>query len=427
MNLVDGQILETGACEVVLQTLHSRILSTLSQPPLSPQQVIEACDRLVSQFDETFYLHAMDALGIPETLGKNYVAEARTMFCKEALHRRMVREFGEGYDRPAVYSPQDGLMVTEQIHPLGVLLHIAAGNADGLPAFSVLEGLLTGNINILKLPAAEGGLSIRLLQALIQAEPLLAPYIYVFDYSSKDIDHINRLIEAADGVVVWGGVEAVKAFRTLLPPHVRLIEWGHKLSFAYVTPDGITDEALYGVAVNVASTGQLLCSSCQGIYVDTEDMAVVYRFCERFLPLLDSAAAEYTHEMDMGIRAQAALQRYTAELETIYTGSRLFKGRHSCLVACTDETLEPAPGVHTIWVKPLPKKRLLAALRPYKNYLQTAALVCGEQEKAELTSLLLKTGLVRLCPGERMSTVYPGAPHDGEYPLRRYTKVVSVE
>ena len=42
--------------------------------------------------------------------------------------------------------------------PLGVLLHIAAGNADGLPAFSVAEGLATGNINILKLPQADNGL-----------------------------------------------------------------------------------------------------------------------------------------------------------------------------------------------------------------------------------------------------------------------------
>lgn len=38
--------------------------------------------------------------------------------------------------------------------PLGVLFHIAAGNAEALPAYSVAEGLLMGNVNLLKLPAA---------------------------------------------------------------------------------------------------------------------------------------------------------------------------------------------------------------------------------------------------------------------------------
>ena len=47
--------------------------------------------------------------------------------------------------------------IREETRPLGVLLHIAAGNAEGLPFFSVVEGLLAGNINILKLPGMDDG------------------------------------------------------------------------------------------------------------------------------------------------------------------------------------------------------------------------------------------------------------------------------
>lgn len=428
MNLVDGKIVDTKHCDGILDSLNERILETLSKPRLAPEIVINACDQLVVTLDELTYLSAMAGLGIPETLGRSYMTEVRRMFFGEALRFRMEKELGKGYDQRPQYTPRPGKNeVVEQIVPLGVLLHIAAGNADGLPAFSVLEGLLTGNINILKLPAAEGGISILLLLELIRIEPLLAEYIYVFDYASKDIVHMNQLMEVADAVVVWGGIQAVSAMRGLLPPNVKLIEWGHKISFAYVTKDGMDDEKLAGIAENMAHTGQLLCSSCQGIFLDTEDMDEIYAFCKRFLPMLEKAVAASTRQVDIGIRAQTALRVYDAELETIFTEDRFFKGDSCSLTACSNQILEPAIGFANSWVKPLPRRQLLKALRPYKNYLQTVALLCGEDEKAVLTEELLKTGAVRVCPGQHMSETYSGAPHDGEYPLRRYVKITSAE
>lgn len=429
MNLVDGKILDTNECDLVLDTLSERIIQTLSRPRLSAEVVINACDRLISSFDEGFYIQEMVKLGIPEQLGKSYVAEARTMFSGDALRYRMTKEFGSGYDQVSNYSiTSEGAKGSEQILPLGVLVHIAAGNADGLPAFSVLEGLLTGNINILKLPAGEGGASVHLLLELIRMEPLLAAYIYVFDYSSKDIVHINRLVEAADGVVVWGGVEAVSAFRTMLPANIKLIEWGHKISFAYVTKQGMQDDAmLYGIAMNIVTTGQLLCSSCQGIFIDTDNMEDVYAFCTHFLQILESVAAEQAGNMDVSVLAQTALQQYTADLEAILTGKRIFKSSHCSLIATDDQVLEPAIGFSNVWVKAVPQTKLLGVLRPYKNYLQTVALACNQDEKPILANVFSKTGVVRICSGARMSATYVGAPHDGEYPLRRYTKVMSIE
>ena len=71
--------------------------------------------------------------------------------------------------------------------PMGTLLHITAGNMEGLPVFSIVEGLLTGNVNILKLPGNDGGLSMDIILRLIRLEPALADYIYVFDTSSGDL------------------------------------------------------------------------------------------------------------------------------------------------------------------------------------------------------------------------------------------------
>ena len=427
MNLVGGEVLETRECEAVLDNVEQRILETLSKGRLHPETVIAACDKLVASMDVTKYLTAMAELGIDEALGKQYIEEARQLFCADSLRHRLRVELGDSQlDAKTIYPPYKDYTVTEQVLPLGVLLHIAAGNADGLPAFSVLEGLLTGNINILKLPSVDGGLSIRLLLELIEVEPALADYIYVFDYSSKDIVHMRQLIEAADAVVIWGGKEAVSALRMLVPPHVRLIEWGHKISFAYVTKQGMTEDGLRGLAMNMAVTGQLLCSSLQGIYFDTEDEQDVHTFCRRFLPILDDVLRQNSKSLGIGIRSQISLKLYNEELEGIYKNSKVFKGEYGSVIAYTDSQLETAIQFGNTWVRPLPQERLREVLHPYKNFLQTAALLCGDSEREQLCTALFQTGVVRICPGEIMSTTYAGAPHDGEYPLRRYTKIVSL-
>ena len=51
------------------------------------------------------------------------------------------------------------------------------------------------------------------------------------------------MADAADGIVVWGGDEAVLAVRQLAAANVKIIEWGHKASFAYVAkPNAASEE-----------------------------------------------------------------------------------------------------------------------------------------------------------------------------------------
>jgi len=428
MNLVDGQIITDQESDAILNDLDKRIARTLFKGRLDIEKVISACHRMVTELNEGPYLAAMADLGIDISLGKKYIAEARRLFCEESMRIRLRTELGDDFFGIKTYTPyMSEVTVHEQIMPLGVLFHIAAGNMDGLPVFTVLEGLVTGNINILKLPSAEGGISVQILQKLIEIEPSLAEYIYVFDYSSRDIENIEKLLAVSDGVVVWGGDTAVASIRNIVKPNTKLIEWGHKLSFAYCTEHGITHDRLAGLAKNMIETNQLLCSSCQGIFIDTVDNALVYRFCEMFLPILEKEAIENMKSFEIGSRAQTSLRVYAAELESTFLESKVFQSKTCSLIAYKDRTLEPGIQFGNAWVRQLPKADLLEVLRPYKNYLQTVGLLCGDSERALLADMLLKAGAVRICSGERMSATYCGAAHDGEYPLRRYTKVVCVE
>ena len=66
----------------------------------------------------------------------------------------------------------------------------------------------------------------------------------------------------------------------------------------------------------------------------------------------------------------------------------------------------------------------MAALRREKGHLQTAGLLCGQGERQGLTALFFRAGVTRVTgPGE-MSRVSALDAHDGELPLRRYTRMV---
>ena len=71
--------------------------------------------------------------------------------------------------------------------------------------------------------------------------------------------------------------------------------------------------------------------------------------------------------------------------------------------------------------------QFLPALRRHKGHLQTVGLLCPEGQREELAELFLRCGLTRILRPGAMSDVFCGEAHDGEYPLRRYTRMVDIQ
>lgn len=417
VNLIHGRICEDSEREEALQGLEKAILCTLAKPLLDPLTVVNACDALSRSLGER-HERLLSSFGIPAEKIRLYMHEAKQMLSKDYLLGKIRTELGKEYlgTRASV----------AKRYPLGVLFHIAAGNMDGLPFYTVIEGLLTGNINILKLPREEGGLSAMIFQELFMHAPELAEYVYVFDYSANDVRELEQLADLSDAIVVWGGDAAIMAARKMAKPNTRIIEWGHKLSFAYVTQAGMqAKEKLRSLAEHIVSTQQLLCSSCQGIFVDTDSTAELHAFCETFLDILHDVSIQHAHPLPIGTQAQLTLQLYNASLESLYNASRLFQADGCSIIAYEDKALVPSLMFRNCWVKRLPKKDILATLKPYKGYLQTVGLICANEEAESLSQIFFRAGAVRVTEPGAMSRMACGDAHDGEYPLERYTKVVS--
>ncbi len=443
MILADGRLYDSSAQGNILRELEHKINRTRAGKGLAPETVIAAVETLRDKILAGEFDRRISELADSGILGSENVREqinqAAELLKREHLEYKLQVELGGGSSEYGGFRGR----LRSRIMPLGTLFHIAAGNMDGLPVYSVLEGMLTGNVNILKLPQADRGLSIEILSELLQIEPRLASWLYVFDTPSEDVEAMRRMADMSDGIVVWGGDEAVQAVRRLAPPGAKLIEWGHKLGFAYLSGYEDKERELEALAEHIIKTRQLLCSSCQVIYIDTEDMEELYAFCGEFLPWLQRAADKYaqTGQDTVGTRAELSLRRYSDELDRVFDAesgsraagpskperSRVWYGRGCSLTAMKDSALECSYLFGNCLVKRLPRNRMMEQLRRHKGTLQTVGLICLGERRAELTDMLAACGLTRIMRAGSQSDTFIGEAHDGEYALRRYVRVVDIE
>lgn len=420
MILAHGQLLPDSRRSALLSRLEEEIDHTRAVKVLAPETVIAALDALGKRLEA----------GEFDALLRQYLPAGATpddllpLLRRETLEAKVRSELGG-----SPFAPADHGGTTARRAPLGTLLHVAAGNMPGLPVYSVIEGLLAGNVNLLKLPHTDGGLSLAALSLLCEQAPELADFIYAFDLPSSDRDSLRRLCALCDGAAVWGGDGAVASLRQLAPPGCKLIEWGHRLSFAYVSGYENEPEELSALARHIMETGQRLCSSCQVIFLDSGQRSDGERFSQAFLPYLEAAAGAFHTPLELG--ARAALSGRTALLCRVVEGRAgnevLFSGRGCSVVFRPDRELELSPMEGNVFVKLLPQAELLPALRRQKGRLQTAGLICAPEKREALTELLLRAGVTRITRAGSLSAAFPGEAHDGEYPLRRYTRIVDIQ
>ena len=416
MILYKGEIYENKEQDKLIASLYEDMINTLSfDKHPSIDSVINACDRLYKrimnhEFDE-IALPLLKALNIPYSALDHYAS----YFSKEGLTKKVDIELGE-LKNGELSLDKDNL---RRIEPLGILFHIAAGNVDLLPAYSVIEGLLVGNINILKLPTGDNGLSVKLLQELINEEPSLKDYIYVFDVPSAEIETIKKLSSLADATIVWGGDEAQKAARNFVDIRSSIIAWGHKLSFSYVDMN-VEDTELEKLCESICISNQLFCSSSQGIYVNTDNKEDLHALAKRLLPIFTNVSKR-VGTLPLTMKAKNSLLLYNEKLEgnkNIYSDSGV------SIIVKEDNKLELSYLYQNIWIKALKEDNIIKVLKPNKNLLQTVSINNKLLNKQKIADVLIKAGATRVVPLGENSRMISGESHDGEYPLRRYSRIV---
>ncbi|WP_309893118.1 acyl-CoA reductase [Archangium sp.] len=314
---------------------------------------------------------------------------------REHLEARLARELGRL--RPAEVVRFDMRRpLFEAWAPLGVLVHVAPEEAPATAALSVVEGLLSGNINLLATSARSDDFALALLSALVEEDlsGRLAPFVYAFHLPAARGELLATLLAEADGVVTWGNETNVRELRELAPAAARLVVHASRLGIAYVAPSCFGDVAtLEGLAGDACRLERPGASPLRYILLDTEEPSALDAFTRRFTDVLARVSAD-------------ASWRVRSEEEP---------GFPSALPA------------RSLAVRLMPRQYLVERLRPIRGLLRTASLACAFEELGALSNALLHAGVSRIVePGHALDT-YAGEPEDGAYILQRFSRRVSVQ
>ncbi|MET9596490.1 acyl-CoA reductase [Streptomyces sp. NPDC006459] len=411
---------------------------------LETETVLAACDALGAALcDPGHPVRARLAAHLPEGEDPAVLSELGGLLSRRELTRKLRRELG-GATPGRLNRADPRESVFEAWAPVGLVAHIAPGNAATVAPLSIVEGLLAGNVNILRTSSADTLLTQHLMAELAALDPsgALAARIVVLRFPSSRQEWLRLMCAPADAVAVWGGEAAVEGVAAHVPAGCRLVEWGHRISFAYLTADAWSDAAtLDALADDVCLLEQEACSSPQVVYLDTEDEDEVFGFAERFAavlaarppaaadPATGSAAGSAEGGPDPAEAAELTTTELVARLEEHLGLTRVFAAADGSwrVMADTRSPLTASPLHRSVWVKPLPRKRLIATLRPMRRYLQTAGLAGSPTDIAELSRTALAAGVTRVTPVGAMLESYAGEPHDGVYALQRYSRRVAVQ
>ena len=436
-HLWQGEWLDDQELEIRIAGL-PRIVERTLRRGLNIYSLLTALDTLAGRLvpGETAYSRLRDAAldaGLPAKEVEAGISSVAAFISRPNLDEKLRRELSTAEPfNPARIDYRRSIF--ESWAPLGLLVHVMPSNVFTVGALGLVEGLLAGNINFVKTSASDTLLPQLFAEALINSDvsDTIRNFIIVARLSSRRDDLLKAVFAEADGVSAWGSEESVAAVKAMAPPQARFIEWGHKISFAYIAAEKISDEGvLQPLARDICFLEQQACSSPQVVYAETSDKTELLSFGKRLgeaiskvSPLFPSVAPSMQEQAELTavtelVKLDACLDN-AAVIEPDDKTWRIFVEYKSGLRA--------SPLYRSVWVKPLMREDILPVLRPLRKYLQTVGLASGLGSLAELSGLFISAGALRTTQlGRMVGGSYMGEPHDGVYALQRFSRRITYD
>jgi hypothetical protein len=319
--------------------------------------------------------------------------------------------------------------------PLGMVFHVAPGNADTVFVYSWALAALAGNSNVVRV-SDRGGDATRsvlavLAQTLEHADPVVAATQRIVSYERRDEAATAALSAGCDLRVLWGGDQAIHEIRRFpLPAGSRDLTFPNRSSFAAISAPAFiaANEADRKRAVDSFYSdaylfGQAACASPGTIFwIGTP--AAVATAQEVFMALLTQTLHTRGTRTDAAMAIQKQVSTYGLAAEGIAADIR-FIGNEIALVELATPVRLPRRWLGT---GTFPQLRLasLDDLTPLLKRQDQTLTYFGftADEMTSLAHRLGGCGIDRIVPMGRaleFSSVW-----DGHDLLREFTRLVTV-
>ena len=313
--------------------------------------------------------------------------------------------------------------------PLGVVMHVLSGNVFLVGLGSLVEGLLTGNATLIKMSSAETYFMPRFMETLQSCDEdgVVSGSVGLLDFPSSNKDVIETLKRNVDGVLVWGGEEAVRAYRDGLSAGKKFIVYGPKLSLSVVTAKGMeewgTEKVAERLALEVSVWDQNACTAPQLCYVQSE--AKARELADALASALEVKAKELpAGPADINVAVEIQKMRGVSEIAEA-RGEGWVRGSQGnvdwTVVVDRNPVIEPSPLHRTIKLVPFEApQEILDQAAQIRGYVQTIGLVAAVDENQKWYMDLSQAGALKVGELGKMGAGEIDDPHDGAYDLSQF-------
>lgn len=305
-----------------------------------------------------------------------------------------------------------------------LLVHVAGGVLPNPTLMSMVLGLLARSAQFVKCPSNGGDFLPRLFaHSLYSIEPKLAACLELAAWPGGSSDLEEALFAHATCVTATGSDETLAAVRNRLAGHVRFLGYGHKVSFAYITNEMLSDftlpKILAKAADDIVAWDQLGCLSPHVIYVETGGSIAPERFAELLAEEL--ARRETTQPRgQLSVEASAAIasRRHFYNVRAAAgSGTRCHFSENSTawsVIFEDDPDFQKSCLNRFVYVKAvLDTDQLFLAIDRLRGQVSTVGLAAPGGHAQRIANELAEWGVTRICPIGDMQNPPLRWRHDG--------------
>jgi len=314
--------------------------------------------------------------------------------------------------------------------PSGVLLHVTAGNVFLSSIDSLVMGLITKNVSILKVSSQNKFFPSFFAQSLIDFDKkqIISNKFSILTWKGGDSRIENLLKKKVNTIVAWGGEEMIKSYRENLPNNVKLLDFGPKISFQVITKKGLLNKNLAEVAKAIAADitpwDQAACSNPQNLFLERgiNSKELMHELEKAF------KNSESRGEISEDENVEVLKEYYRGLYSELIDGGKVINGKDFLIHSEKNKILRPSPLNRSLIIKEFDSiDELTANLEGFSYYLQSCSYLLSDTEKEDVLSLLALTGIKRFAPLGTITYGMNGAPHDGRYVLRELISFIGDE
>ncbi|MDD2557663.1 MAG: acyl-CoA reductase [Desulfuromonas sp.] len=305
--------------------------------------------------------------------------------------------------------------------PLGLVAHVSAGNVFVGGVDTLIQGIVTRNINLMKMSSVDPLFPVLFARSLQDHDQrgIISRALALLSWKGGDQAIEEILKQECNAIVVYGGAETVRSYRQGLGLHTRLVEYGPKYSLVLVDRTELAQRGLDVcarlIARDVVMWEQSACSSPHVVYVEGRDTA------QALMQALGRALEQWAGEIPPGsVSDDEAVEitkvREMAKLEKAMGSADLLHatGTGWTVVLRDDPAFETSCLNRTLIIKPVADlSEAVTAIEPMGEYIQTIAILANDQRARQLGLKLSAMGADRMVEVGRMAVRKHGTPHDG--------------